>query len=360
MFQKVSFKDPYFQNLDIVRFLSAIMIVFLHSYKGWIAWNENTFNKYIAQIINNFGIGVDIFFLMSGFLITYLLITEKNKNTTLHIKKFYFKRILRIWPLYFFLIIISPLILMWIKYPSPENYVSNIFFVGNYEIIASEKWKYPFAHFWSICVEMHFYLFIPFLINYTSNKKIVSVIILLILGSIFFKMYAYKNLGWFSIYLNTLSRIDLLLVGSLGGILYSKNSLYYLKLNFLYRVIFFIIFLLILSMEPVTKYDNFIEAGFKNYLYIVIPIILILDYVFNKDHVSKKTNLLNYFGKVSYGIYMYHNFLIPIIMIKFQSIFKIESFFIFILLMIFFTILISVISYKYFESYFLKIKSSLS
>ena len=83
----------YFEHLDVVRFIAAFMIIILHSYEAWCGWygevgilsggtykELTTQGKFFDQFIRNLGVGVDIFFLISGFLITYILIEEKKKN----------------------------------------------------------------------------------------------------------------------------------------------------------------------------------------------------------------------------------------------------------------------------------------
>ena len=101
-------------NLDLIRFVAALMIIFLHAYEAWVGWfgqvgllSNGTFKTlsysgtWIDQFIRNLGHGVDVFFLISGFLITYLLLEEKKAIGKISIWKFMVRRSLRIWPLYF-------------------------------------------------------------------------------------------------------------------------------------------------------------------------------------------------------------------------------------------------------------------
>jgi peptidoglycan/LPS O-acetylase OafA/YrhL len=151
-------------NLDLIRFVAALMIIFLHAYEAWVGWfgqvgllSNGTFKTlsysgaFIDQFIRNLGHGVDVFFLISGFLITYLLLEEKKAIGKISIWKFMVRRSLRIWPLYFLIIAIGPVLVSWLQETSP-NYTWNLLFIGNFDVIFTEKWLYPFAHLWSICM----------------------------------------------------------------------------------------------------------------------------------------------------------------------------------------------------------------
>src|SRR5687767_4090471 len=90
----------YFKNLDILRFVAAYMVVILHSFFGWKGHFQgtdalSTFSAetvaLIERVCENFTLGVDIFFIISGFLLTYLLLAEHQKNGKVDIMKFYIR-----------------------------------------------------------------------------------------------------------------------------------------------------------------------------------------------------------------------------------------------------------------------------
>src|SRR5580698_7068653 len=90
----------YFKNLNGIRFFSAAMVVIYHAFffKSGYGGHAN----FISDAIGSFGpIAVNIFFILSSFLISYFLVYEKDKTGDISYKKFYIKRLLRIWPLYF-------------------------------------------------------------------------------------------------------------------------------------------------------------------------------------------------------------------------------------------------------------------
>ena len=99
----------YFKNLDGLRAIAAMAVVFTHIV-SWIP-SEGYLNKYIGVLISFSSrggkYGVTFFFILSGFLISYLLFHEQKINGKIRIGRFYMRRILRIWPLYYLTVIIG-------------------------------------------------------------------------------------------------------------------------------------------------------------------------------------------------------------------------------------------------------------
>lgn len=360
----------YFEHLDVIRFFAALMIILLHSYEAWNGWygkvgilsggtykTLTTGGKFIDQFIRNLGIGVDIFFLISGFLITYILLEEKKRFETIQIKKFIIRRTLRIWPLYFLIIGISPFLVNMLDAKTP-NYLANIFFIGNFEILHSKSWTYPFAHFWTICIEEHFYLIWPFIILFVPNKKLLATFACLIFVSITFRLYtaSYNPNSWHTLLLHTVSRTDILVVGAIGAYFYSHKPFSF-KLNKAIRILLFTMLIISLSLEPVVRWNTLFLAGFRKFFYMGIIAILLLDYNFNPrfKHLLPNKSFIHYLGKISYGIYMYGNILLLIIIKKIMWAFEIRNIYVFFTLVISLSILIPVISYELFEKQLLKL-----
>ena len=103
------------------------MIVIYHAYIAWKGWfglpgvlstgDYKTFTglgMHVDQFLRNLPVGVDIFFFISGYLLTYLLVVEKEKYGKVNIPNFYIRRGLRIWPLYFFLVAVAPFLVNWL------------------------------------------------------------------------------------------------------------------------------------------------------------------------------------------------------------------------------------------------------
>lgn len=362
----------YFMNLDIFRFIAAFMIVMLHGFEGWHGWfgypgfmtagDYKTLTKpaeFLNRAISNLGFGVDMFFLISGFLITFLLIKEYEESGGINLKKFYMRRILRIWPLYYFVIIIAPLIVHWLGETTTPNYLMTALFLNNFETIKTEQWIYPFSHFWSICIEEHFYLFWPLFIKFLPKKRLPEFFCSVLFLSILFRSYVFMTnpYPWMPLFLNTLSRCDVLAIGSLIGYLHYYKPLQ-IKVPFSVRMTLYLIFFLCFFIDPMNAWDTFFLAVFKKYFYVLICGFAMYNYMFNPDarFKIKTNNFFHYLGKVSYGIYIYHNVLILIIIKKILIDYNIHNIYAYILLLIGGSIIIPVISYELIEKPFLKLK----
>jgi peptidoglycan/LPS O-acetylase OafA/YrhL len=329
--------------------------------QGASATEPNYAGTLISTFIGNFNLGVDAFFLISGFLITYLLLTEKQNNEKINIGKFYLRRALRILPLYYLSVVIAPMLLYLTKNQHSPDYLSTIFFLNNFKTIATESWDYPFAHFWSICVEEHFYLFWPLVIAFVPQKKLPAVFSILILICILFRGYAsmFIPYSYFTLYLHTISRIDVLLIGAVLAYLHFTKP-FAPTISIWVRISIYSLFTLLLFLEPNNLWEGAFSAMVKKYFYIAVIAFEMINYLFNEKAFMnfKKKNFLHYLGKTSYGIYMFGNMLIPFV-IGIESKIKhtfLHNVFVFLLLNVVITCIVSVISYELFEKHFLSFK----
>ena len=94
----------YFFQFNALRFLAALLVLVGHAESLRASAGGLSFHK--LDFFNNGQHAVTFFFVLSGFLITFLLLKERNKTQTVQVKSFYWKRVVRIWPLYFLLLFI--------------------------------------------------------------------------------------------------------------------------------------------------------------------------------------------------------------------------------------------------------------
>jgi peptidoglycan/LPS O-acetylase OafA/YrhL len=301
---------------------------------------------------------VEIFFFISGFLITYILVAEKAEYGKISIKNFYIRRMLRIWPLYFLLIILGPIFTSWMHIGNP-NYLANSLFYSNFEVIHSESWQYPFSHFWSIAIEEQFYLVWPLVIAFFPLPKLKYVFGVLVTASILSRawFYEYTDHSWFPIFLNPCSRMDTLVIGGWIALLHREGK-FNIRLPRMVPLILLTGFLLSLFFFPNAQWKNLWSALFKKYLYLIPIALLVLNYIlnprFNRQNWMKEK--LGYLGKVSYGIYLYHNILVIIVIKKILLNNDIFSWTAFALVYVLCSLLMAIISFELYEKWFLQFK----
>lgn len=361
----------YYPQLDILRFMAAIMVCLGHVYDASIGWwgypsalaqtgttqlSQNF--VYLDMFFRNLGYGVDLFFIISGFLITYILLKEKEATGKINFRNFFIRRSLRIWPLYYLIIAIAPFLINIFNEKAPD-YLSNILFIGNFSIMQTEKWEFPFAHFWSICVEEHFYLVWPFVVAVVSKKNLLTAIAAFLSASILYRMYVIMFLGgsWYTLYLHSLSRVDIILVGAILAYYHHKKPI---KLNFSVglRLLIYSIFTIIFFTEHVTEWGGMYNASVRKYFYSSVTLFAIANYLFNEKPIFnfKKINFLHYLGKLSYGIYMYGNIVLYIVLHKLFIERNHNNHYAFAFTTLFLTIIVSIISFELYERPILKIK----
>lgn len=357
----------YFPNLNGLRFIAASMVIYSH-----MELNKSYFliDNYFQKIKHLGNFGVVIFFVLSGFLITFLLLEEKEKRHVISYKIFYRKRILRIWPLYFMVVFLSLFILphfsifqtptFYLKLDSFSEFARTILlFVLFLPNLLVQIHVIPFAaQTWSIGTEEQFYLIWPWVINKIKNLKwffvvviICYIIVLYLIQSPIFDIIPYFNL--LRKFVNTV-KLDSLTIGALGAYLYFTNNS---ALKFITNINLFYVLLVFTIVAVVDNYNfQYCNSAVFSFLFMGLILALVTNPKL-KDCLENK--FFNYLGKISYGLYMYHQMAMVFVinmLIKFGLLNNIAIY----LLSIMLTIVISGFSYKFFEEPFLKMKSSLS
>ncbi len=372
-FRQVGDSKPiYFQNLDVVRFLAAFSIVISHGFEAWKTYyidfveGEGSADAVFAsgwrECVNifmyNLNIGVDVFFVISGFLITYLLVLERKRNERISLPKFYMRRSLRIWPLYFLLIAIAPLIVSWVNYPEPD-YLPHILFVGNFHQYIIDTFQFPFSHFWSIAIEEQFYLVWPLILICIKPEYLKRVFFLLILSSILVRIYFWmEGVSHMQQYLHTLTRMDALVIGGLAALYFAEGRLKFRKVNVWIRWALFAGVMAGLSFVVYASYDSFFNAAFKKYVFL-LPVVWLLGYYVlatDGEEPGFFKRIFSYLGKISYGVYMFHNFVVVIVIKKILLNNDLKSGWLFALVYGIVSIVIPILSFEGFEKWFLKLK----
>lgn len=370
----MSEKKVYFKGLNALRFFAATAVIFHHieQYKYWKGhpsiWG---FEGWIGTSIDALGHkAVSFFFALSGFLITYLLLAEIKKTDTVALKKFYLRRVLRIWPLYYLVVLFAlfalPMFTDFEKWePTMKASMGLVSFL--YLIILPNLLRVTSIQVvganqaWSVGVEEQFYLIWPVLVRWFHKKMpqfLVSFIVLKIglqqlcfgLGSVMGPSFAKygEQLGTLLSHM----QIEQMAVGGLGAwwLFQGKNivkNLYHPVVHFGAWALFFSFFFV--------EYHFFGHTVFEGMVFLV----LILNVSTNpRFPFSLENSFLNWMGNISYGIYMLHAIVIALLITWLEPlaldnvIFNLSLYIGAPLL----TFGLASLSYKYFETYFLKFK----
>jgi len=320
-------------------------------------------------------VGVDLFFVLSGFLITGILLdTRQNKN---YFKTFYIRRSLRIFPLYYlFLIgffIIAPILLN-PNFLKPyhyyfDNQIWYWLYIPNWLITFNNHWppvpKPLLDHFWSLAIEEQFYLFWPFLVFICNRKVLIIICFFFIFQSIVIRNI-FENIGqdYSSSYVFTFARLDAISIGAIIAIMIrsEKGKIILEKYTTLILILstVLLILLTLINHNFSLKDEYFIRIGYTIIGFFFGAFLLyslVTGSVINK---IGKTQFFRFLGKYSYGIYIYHWLIFPLLInyiakwieiFTSNSIWLIASF-----VCVAFIILLSIITFHLFEKQFLKLK----
>jgi len=363
--------SQHVKSLDGFRAVAVIAVLLVH-------WG----------ILGGGWIGVQIFFVLSGYLITSNLLRDRNytDSITLYLKNFYWRRFLRLFPAYYLYVFGFILIGLISNNHEIRRLVLPLitYTVNIYATLPKHANLENVGHFWSLAVEFQFYLFWPFLTFYLSKgnfkKTIISLIIIVpVIRLVLFQLSLRSNLDLHHagevVNLLTVNQIDAFAMGALVAILPATR----IKKP---QIIFFIFLLLIIIVGGInllslfrtdiisTKLYLFFTFGFpylmiSNYQYVwgytmlnLLSALLIWCIDNGKNPIPWLNNsFLVYIGKISYGIYIFH---VPVLFfIKKMWAVKIISINGLMLFVAYFgiTVIIAHVSFKYFETRFLKLKN---
>ena len=300
----------YMRQLDGLRAV-AVAVVLVHHLIG--AGNLPSILKHIPYGY----LGVRLFFVLSGFLITGILLRERQAIETKKIsakfalRQFYVRRFLRIFPLYYFVIAITLLI----GIEEASRYcLSLATYTFNIELSFQGWYPAYFAHFWSLSIEEQYYIFWPWVILFAPRKHLIPITLFLIALAPIYRFLAYMNeFSTIAIYTFSFSSLDALGVGSLVAIL-SMNRGGQLFLN---RLLTWRFSTLFLSLAVFLQLLLIQGHGWPVYLTFFELVVAFL-FAWVVWHASNgfrglfgrilENCMLVYLGKISYGIYVYHLF----------------------------------------------------
>lgn len=315
----MSKKTKYLPSIDSLRAIAVIAVIIYHIDANYLPGGF---------------LGVDLFFVLSGYLISSLIIKEYKGTGTVNLYNFYVRRARRLLPaVYFMITVVLIIITLFNGVLLKKSYLDALF-----GYIYSSNWWYifhkldyfdsfgsqsPFKHLWSLAIEEQFYMFFPliFLIfnrksksnnsNSKLNKNFIYVVLSLILVSLIAHILLFDINNINRIYFGTDTRAFSLLVGVVGAILYPMDRLSERttkKDNMIYSIVSLVSILVLIGiMINTSEYNTWLyRGGFL--LVAIIGLIIIISsgrqYTFMSKLLSFKPFV--FIGKISYSLYLWH------------------------------------------------------
>jgi peptidoglycan/LPS O-acetylase OafA/YrhL len=279
----------------------------------WGEFFQNSAFQALFQVASRGHYGVGLFFVLSGFLITTLMLRDLDATKTINIKNFFIRRVLRIWPVYFALVIFGFFIFPILPYGKDTVHSLGYFsvFLSNLdEIWVGMNDSLTFLTVtWSVSVEEQFYLFLflilglfPFLRN---RKSLLIYFFAVIFINIIFRAINFNDER--VIYFHSLSVMSDLAIGGLLAFAVSmKRHLFINKLTRVQIIVIYIVgmVMLIFSRQIFQGYLVSIERIFQSIFFAFV----LLDQMFSKKSWFKADKLPGFYfsGNLTYAFYMFH------------------------------------------------------
>jgi peptidoglycan/LPS O-acetylase OafA/YrhL len=347
----------YRSELDVLRFGAFFMVFLSH----WIPLKNDSSHALIALRMC-FAFGVSVFFALSSYLITELLQREKRQTGSLNLRAFYIRRIVRIWPLYFGVLFVGFFVSRCNHGTSMtvESLLAYVFLIGNMYTVFHGWLPSILAPLWSIGVEEQFYLVWPWI---TRTRFLLAACFLTILISqIAILVMCNRHVPVApTIWCNTFTHVQYFGIGGAISLLLKGKGL---RLKPITRGIMIatglVLFYLanqIFNANPTGDAVASLSRTYPGYLIASIGVVLILLAAIGAA-VPSSAGPLVYFGKISYGLYVYHVLGLELAGWSVASILHLNHFRAPITFVggLGLTLLVASLSYKYFESPFLRYK----
>lgn len=362
------------KELDGLRGVAVILVMAGHIFRRANEFTHHPTLYFISSVASVGYVGVDIFFVLSGFLITSILInTRENQH---YFKNFYMRRVLRIFPLYYAVMLIVFMLIIPIK--SPE-FVSKIPQLLPYQLLYLQNWvsfipsienSYYISITWSLAIEEQFYLFWPLLVYYIKKETLFKLGLGYFVLSNFIRFVGilfWQNINQANqfFYYNSFSRFDEMIFGGLLAIALLSVPWRERIKRYAKPILFISLALFSAAWWFERSSLNFRHIPLTLVSYTLVTAItaaLIIIFTLHPENSKIRkifgANVLIFFGKYSYAMYLFH---LPILLILLDLLWKTrlrgwKMYVIYILSSFLVTIILSFLSWHLFEKRLLSLK----
>jgi peptidoglycan/LPS O-acetylase OafA/YrhL len=306
-----------YPSINGLRAISILLVIFHHlSIKEFLFSGTEKVEWLfpLTSFLQDGHLGVNVFFVISGFLITSLMLNEETTTNTISLRNFYIRRTLRIFPAYYFLLIVYFILqLFQIVYISNESWLTAITYTKYF------NWKLDWitAHAWSLSIEEHFYLFWPLIFIHARQFRKKIVIALILTVPIIRVVLFFHPISWMD-ELTIFTRIDSIATGCLFALykdeILEKIQKHWLKLFYVSVITIFSLPVLIIIMNKINLGFVFIPLGTTHGTIANFMIGFLMMYsIFGPRKLWFKflnLKVINYIGLLSYSIYLWQQMFI--------------------------------------------------
>ena len=304
----------YHPELDVLRFFAFLMVFCHHALPHDPAfWVKLGVPSFLARIISGVGatgaFGVSVFFVLSSYLITELLLREKDLIGTLDVRSFYIRRILRIWPLYFAFLALA-VVLQWVVPGQQVTWRAGLWFsllAGNWFIVFHGFPSSVIFPLWSVSIEEQFYITWP-----TVVRRVREFGMLIIAGGLLVIATASRiylgmhHAGESDVWCNTFVQLDPIAIGIIMAVLLRGEIPRFSRAARVALLAGGATGLALGAMYFGIKNDPLTTARIVlGYPSVAIGgALLLLSVLRNRKSASNR--ILVYLGRISYGLYVFH------------------------------------------------------
>ncbi|MBL7979838.1 MAG: acyltransferase [Bacteroidetes Order II. Incertae sedis bacterium] len=309
--------------LDGFRGLAVLLVMFDHfTDMGGLLKGDSAF----LRLLNSGYIGVDMFFMLSGFLITGILLDTKGSQN--YFSAFYARRTLRIFPLYYFVLAVAygtaPFLTPQnnLDFSGPNSPLWYWLYVSNFGTIVKGDWLLsPYwlnlGHLWSLSIEEQFYLLWPLVVFVFPQKHLKTACLALAAMAVALRLYFLKTEGDYSLmaYLFTFARLNTLAIGSWIAIALREPTVWEEVRKYRW-VVFWVGGTLYIAVRTYWINGRHYEDVFAMIFFCSLLVLAIQEKGAQPWKTFLRSRPLVFFGKYSYALYIYHHLLKPIFWLK--------------------------------------------